>query len=441
MPVIGYIPFDAGTISAEAHWVRDRFACDVLIPRDLPRLNGATTAALLPLPAMRDAIRRMVAVDWLIAEGPAGFLWTAALRHHGFAGGATVLPYLNPRRWQDVAAAVLYTRFRDSRDRVYLGSTPSARIYRRLGVPAHVGEPYGIDDRRFRPRPHAAEVLHRLGIPGGRVLLFSGRAQQDKDLYRLLRVALKARILFPDLQIVLASHVIDEAYVATLRRELGPGAAMHFVERPDSDDLADLYCVADVFVTAATSHFETFGRAPAEALACGTPVIAPRYDGFAEVLAQPGGHLVGVEIDESGPHVREDELLRAIYDVLSAPDRIPAAHVSSVAHRRFARSRTIELLAHVVNHEPAEAIDLGEASTALALPPAWERALQRIAALPASAALDYVWTCHGDGGLSDDADVSGAERVFVESVRRALCVTESGPRSHRASAEEPGDAA
>src|SRR5262249_4635929 len=157
----------------------------------IPQLNGSIVA-FSPLQVVREAIGHVLRADWLIAEGPAGFLWVAIFRQHGFKGGATILPYLNPRRWQDVADAALYTRFRDERDRVYVGSTPSARIYRRLGVHARVGEPYGIDDRRFRLRPRAADVLGRLGIAAGRVVLFVGRAQQDKDLYRFLRVALKA---------------------------------------------------------------------------------------------------------------------------------------------------------------------------------------------------------------------------------------------------------
>ena len=438
--MIGYIPFDVGAVSAEAHWVRDYFGCEVLIPQGIPQLNGTTPIFLPSIEAVRDVVCPLLAADCVIAEGPAGFLWTAALRHHGFEGSATVLPYLNPRRWQDVAAAVLYTRFRDSRDRVYLGSTPSARVYRRLGVHAQVGEPYGIDDRTFRPRPKAADVLRRLRIPPGRMLLFAGRAQSDKDLYRLLRVALKARILFPNLRIVLASHVIDEAYLATLRRELGPDSGVHTIEQPDSEDLADLYCVADVFVTAATSHFETFGRAPAEALACGTPAVAPSYDGFAEVLDQPGGSLVGVELDESGPHVHEDELLRAVYEVLSAPDRVPASQVSMAAHRRFARSRTIELLAHILNNDTAPAVDLDDAAASLVLPPTWEKELKTITALPTGAGLRRVWNCHGREASSDDSNLSTEDGAFVDSLRRALCVTVPRQPS-RASAEGPRDAA
>src|SRR5262245_5225261 len=422
MPVIGYIPFDAGAVSVEARWVKDHFACDVAIADGLPRLNDHLTIGLPPLPIVRDEIDRLLRLDWLIAEGPAAFLWVVVLRHYGFEGGATILPYLNPRRWQDVADAVLYTRFSDFRDRVYLGSTPSARIYRRLGVAGHVGEPYGIDDGRFRPRPAAADVLQRLGIPRGRLLLFAGRAQPDKDLYALLRTALKARILFPDLQIVLATHVVDEAYVATLRRDLGPGSGVHVVERPEDEDLADLYSVANVFATAATSHFETFGRALAEALACGAPAVAPSYDGFAEVLAQPGGTLVGVDVDDSGPRVREDELLRAIYEVLTAPDRVAASQISVAAHRRFGRSRTIELLAHIVTHDRAPSIDLEERADSLTLPAMWEREMQRLSGLPAGVALDRVWNWHGDERGAMAWELSALDGLFVASVRRALCV-------------------
>ena len=423
MATVAYIPFDVGSVSLEARWVGDAFACEMLVPRAMPQLNGPHSAALPPIEEIRDVIGSLVAADWVIAEGPAGFLWIAVLRDHGFQGGATLLPYLNPRRWQDVASAALYTRFRDPRDRVFLGSTPSARIYRTLGVHARVGEPYGIDDHRFRRRPRAADVLDRLSIPRGRLLLFVGRIQEDKDVYRLLRIALRARLLFPDLRIVLASHVVDEAYAATIRHELGPESGVHLVERPDGEDLADLYGAADVFVTAATSHFETFGRAPAEALASGTPAIAPRYDGFAEVLDQPGGSLVGVDVDESGPRVREDEMLRAVYDVLSVPDRVPAHQVSAAAHRRFARSRTLGLLAHVVTGDLPPPTNFVDTAVALVFSEAWKRELGRLAALPTSAALRRVWTSYGYEGAPEASDLSTQDRAFIESVRRALCVT------------------
>jgi len=414
MAVVGYVPFQADSTSVEARCVADAFGCEICQPAGVPDLNRRPAVPLPDLAALAEPLAPLLRTRWVIAEGPGGFLWAALLRSFGFAGGVTILPYLNPRQWWDVATATLYRRFRDPRDRVFLGSTPSARIYRRLGVEAQVGEPYGINDRRFRPRPRAFEVLERFGIPRGRLLLFAGRCQADKELYRLLRVALKARILFPDLQVVLASHVIDEDYVATIRHELGPESGVCFVE-PDFDELADLYGAADVFGTAATSHFETFGRAPAEALACGTPAVAPRYDGFAEVLDQPGGTLVSVELDEGGPQMCEDEMLRAIYDVLSAPRRVPPREISAAAHRRFGRSRTLRLLAHVVAEDPGPAPPFDLPPADLALPRAWIEAIGALDALSPVAALRQVWTFPGHEDLAAfDAD-------FVRSVRRALC--------------------
>src|SRR5262249_40607319 len=145
----------------------------------------------------------LLELPWVIAEGPGGFLWAALLRARGFAGGVTILPYLNPRRWFDAACAAVYCKWARPRDRVLVGSTRSAAIYRALGVRASVGEPYGIDPR-FHPRDDAAAAVRALGVPPGRMLLYAGRAQADKDLYALLRVGLRARLLFSDLQLVIA---------------------------------------------------------------------------------------------------------------------------------------------------------------------------------------------------------------------------------------------
>ncbi|MGH3932589.1 MAG: glycosyltransferase family 4 protein [Pseudonocardiaceae bacterium] len=358
-----------------------------------------------------------VALPAVVVEGPGGFLWAALLRAHGFAGSVTVLPYLNPRRWYDVAAIALYRRFAASGDRVFLGSTPSAALYRAQGVQAAVGEPYGIDDTLYGLRPGAARTRDMLLIPPGRLLLFAGRAQPDKDLYRLLRVCLKARVLFPDLQVVIASHVVDRGYLAAAREQLDSSAGVHFVLDPTPEQLADLYNLADVFVTASTSHFETFGRAPAEALACGSPAVTPRYDGFVEVLAQPGGTLVDVEVDPRTrtPHVDEEQLLRAVYEVLSAPHPPERREVSATARRRFGRSATIGLLGYLadgVPRPPAASIP----PTGLELPAEWHSPLAEIAGRDPLDALTWFWDSrnHEHVGVHDDD--------FAARVRRSLCV-------------------
>jgi glycosyltransferase involved in cell wall biosynthesis len=406
---VGYIPYVAAPESAEAGWLAEHLSLDVRVAHEAPPLNDRT---LPPLERLRPAIRDLLPLPAVVAEGPGGFLWAALLRAHGYAGSVTVLPYLNPRRWLDVAAVALYRRFSRPDDRAFVGSAPSASVYAALGAAAWVGEPFGVDDRLFGLRPGAERTRRAMGVPAGRLLVYAGRAQPDKDVHRLVRVGLKARVLFSDLQVVIASHVADEAYLAPAREHI------HFLADPGRDELADLYNAADVFVTASTSHFETFGRAPAEALACGCRAIAPRYDGFAEVLDQPGGTLVDVELDAAGePEARDELLLRAVFDVLSARERPARGEISAAARRRFGRSRTIGLLAHLAGRRPRPAPAASPA--AVSLPEAWRPPLGELARRAPAEAVSWFWEgCdHGRLGAHDGE--------LIAAVRRALCVPAS----------------
>jgi glycosyltransferase involved in cell wall biosynthesis len=426
MRTIGYFPYVNTAHSAEAQLLREHLSVAVRVAHGAPSLNVGPPQHLPALDHLVNLLEDFMTLPAVVAEGPGGFLWAALLRAHGFAGTVTILPYLNPRRWYDVAAAALYRCFADPGDRVFLGSGPSAAVYRALGVKASVGEPYGIDDKLFRIRPGAAKVWDELRIPAGRLLLFAGRAQPDKDLYRLLRVSLRARLLFHDLQVVVASHVTDPEYLAVARKQLRGIDGVHFILDPGSEQLADLYNVADVFVTASTSQFETFGRAPAEALACGSPAVAPRYDGFIEVLGQLGGTLVDVEVDPATgtPYVPEELLLRAAYDTLSSPRLPPRQQIAAIAQRRFGQSTTIGLLGYLANEDvrrPAAAVPSAIAGAAnIELPCEWHRPLAEIEKLDARDALSWFW----DG--CDHDHLSAHDDQFAAQVRRSLCARKVG---------------
>lgn len=58
----------------------------------------------------------------------------------------------------------------------------------------------------------------------------------------------------------------------------------------DRNELADLYSAADVYVN--PSRMETFGLVTAEAMACGTPVVAYNNTGSKEIVTQQCGMLV-----------------------------------------------------------------------------------------------------------------------------------------------------
>src|SRR6266436_7171101 len=78
------------------------------------------------------------------------------------------------------------------------------------------------------------------------------------------------------------------------------------------DDLAQLYCALDVFVSA--SHSESFGLAIVEAMASGTAVVATATEGAREVIADGVNGLL-VPIGDSGA------MAEAMIDLLGNSER------------------------------------------------------------------------------------------------------------------------
>ena len=69
-----------------------------------------------------------------------------------------------------------------------------------------------------------------------------------------------------------------------------PANIIHIQETHDTRELIAYYSLADVFVN--LSLEETFGKTAAEALACGTPVIAYRSTANPELIGDGCGHVV-----------------------------------------------------------------------------------------------------------------------------------------------------
>jgi len=149
--------------------------------------------------------------------------------------------------------------------------------------------------------------------PRGNDVLFLGRleiAQKGLDLLLSAFAAVHDRL--PG-QLVLAGDGPDRKALQTRVARLGMSDRVVFAGRVDGAD--KLRLIAGARVVAMPSRFETFGMVAAEALACGTPVVAfeipslrevvvpgtgvlvPAFDvaAFAETLATLAGDLVRVE--------------------------------------------------------------------------------------------------------------------------------------------------
>jgi glycosyltransferase involved in cell wall biosynthesis len=132
--------------------------------------------------------------------------------------------------------------------------------------------PLGVDQRRFHP---IADARERLGIdPRKLFLLYVGRFSAEKGLLDLLDALQLARdTLTPaDVQVTLVGHGPEEQ---ALRHGIAAAGLDEVVRiRPwvAQDELSTWYSAADALLL--PSRSEAFGRAMAEAMACGTPVIA-----------------------------------------------------------------------------------------------------------------------------------------------------------------------
>jgi glycosyltransferase involved in cell wall biosynthesis len=238
------------------------------------------------------------------------------------------------------------TRLNWQRKRRILGAcrvavtTPSQwlleRAQRSILAPAIVASRVvanGLDLAIFQPGSRADARLS-LGLePDAHVLLFvahEGRANPHKDLPTL-------RAAVEELSREQSGRRLE---LLVLGRE-GPlelhGAHARIRHLPPCEspaELARLYRAADLYVHAAPE--ETFSNTAAEALACGTPVVAACAGGILEVVEH---QRTGLHVTPGAPHA----LAQAIRSLLADPDtraRMGRAAVVS-ARARFDGARNV----------------------------------------------------------------------------------------------------
>ena len=231
-------------------------------------------------------------------------------------------------------------------DLVYLNGTVSARLLPALIGRRSVLHVHDIVDRvprfwslaravladsaavaeRLRPRLDAHVVFCpvELDVPdvpapwphadgGGPVVGFVGRIEPRKGPLDLVRAAAAIRAGAPGARIVLIG---DDPYDSAPEYAAQVRAAEGVEHVPWVADGAAVMRHLDVLV--APSRQEPFGTVLAEAMAAGTPVVATRVGGLAEVVADgETGRLVAPG--------RPDELAAAVLEVLGRRTQMGAA--------------------------------------------------------------------------------------------------------------------
>ena len=144
--------------------------------------------------------------------------------------------------------------------------------------------PCGVDLNRFKPLDRTA-ARERLGLNGGKVLLYVGRVEPLKGLELLVHTAAQMETC-QDVKVLVVGGANDgDEEVDRLRdlaKDLEVDQMIDFVGRVDQEELPYYYNAADVCVV--PSYYESFGLAALESMACGTPVVATRVGGLSTVV-------------------------------------------------------------------------------------------------------------------------------------------------------------
>jgi len=171
--------------------------------------------------------------------------------------------------------------------------------------------PNGIDVERFRPDTRVPDWRARCGLPSAPLVTFLGRLTVDKGVHRFLD-AVETAIQRTDLVAVVGGQGPEEARVRE-RLAANPTLAAHvrYVGPVVESEKAALLSQSDLFVLPSTS--DTSSVALLEAMACGTPVIAPSSGGAAEIVEDG---VTGWRVPVTDPGA----LAAALGEILDAPE-------------------------------------------------------------------------------------------------------------------------
>jgi len=147
----------------------------------------------------------------------------------------------------------------------------------------------GLDAGRFNPFRRSklrASSRAALGLPDDAfVILMVGNDWKKKGLPCLLEAA--GRLQCPRLRILVAGRDTPAPYQEIIRR-LGMADQVSFL--PVRSDVEFYYSAADAY--AGPSLDDSFALPPAEAMACGLPVITSRYNGGCAIMHHGADGLI-----------------------------------------------------------------------------------------------------------------------------------------------------
>ena len=180
-------------------------------------------------------------------------------------------------------------------------------------------EIFSIYDNTFRP----AEMERRI--------LFLGGMTPRKGLTYLLEACSVLKVKY---NLTVAGPQATHDRVLSIAKRFGVAQHVCGIGLVGREKIAPLLNEHDVLVVA--SLHETFGLVVAEALACGTPVVATRCGGVEEILRAPYGRLVPVKDVQA--------MAGELEDVLTSMETYPAGAARQHVIDNFSIERLVSQL-------------------------------------------------------------------------------------------------
>lgn len=272
----------------------------------------------------------------IIGSATTGFIWHSIFRLAGDKTPFAVIPHYNHVLPRDNFIALLSSQYRLPQDILISGSRSAGEAFAKMGFSCVPLYPFGIDLRRFKPLGISKATLKSsCGLPkDSRVLIYTGRVQPDKNIIDLLKIFAIVKQSVNAL-LVVCYNFYDNDYLRLCLRVAESVGNVRFICRPDTTTLVRLYNAADLFVSAAVSIYETFGRSPIEAMACGTPPVVSCYNGFKESINEDCGALIPLLYNQNGCRCPDlNKFISVILSILNDIDFLGVASKSGPEHAR-----------------------------------------------------------------------------------------------------------
>jgi glycosyltransferase involved in cell wall biosynthesis len=190
--------------------------------------------------------------------------------------------------------------------------------------------PNGVDTERFRPAaPDERLALRRqLSLPGGPVVIYTGRLVRYKGLPELLEAWRVIANEFREACLVLVGEGGGDQQAC--EEELRQSVEIHNLAKSVRftgavDNVEDWLRAADIF--AFPTHDEAFGLSLVEAMACGLPAISTCVGGLADIV-RDGENAVAV------PPASPTRLANALRMLLDDPGYRQRLGIAARGHAR-----------------------------------------------------------------------------------------------------------